>query len=622
MGIAKFFDFGDGIAKFVWVGANMTAFDLPYIMFLTGNNGAVKVEVQGILGGNIIYEEVFEHNSPIFVGGTTAHASRLIVNVVLPVQVDTCVVTVLLYAPISITGLSFPVQYTNLIATDFNGMKEMKNCLTYVANSNASIPIPEAIFTATELTAINVLTVSNVTNIDPRLQGLSHLNILKLGFASSEVIDTDVLLGMPVLSEFFLYVYSRVINDAFMEFSTAFQAHTVLTKLVLGRSGVFSKIPETIANLNLKEFWLQYANLSTTAPNIVNYPLRSGADNTILELLFITGNNQTTANIAQFNNVEKLVALIKIRFLVVYASAAKNTEQLNHIYEMVYSKVYYRPGNTHSDLSLASGYFSTLGVAPTVNTFVHPAFRTIENVDNGLKVVDRVFSNQLLDLRRDGLTAIGSYYTTIRRQGLQLEGNNVDYVLLANPITLASNSNWYVEYEGTLEDIYIGSSSVFNTLAFGDGSGVNDLVFTLRGSVSYFAPQEQPTTTTTFNSTKYAKIRFEFDGAINDELRVYYNHILVFTSQPTIGKGNLVIESIGVRGADGSSPAYPAGANAPYTSTCFMSYLDINGDIYDFNETTGNSITSSLGNLAEIKTKEPTGATYIDTMWQTKDINM
>lgn len=622
MGIAKYFDFNEGVAKFVWRGENKTAFDCPILCQLYGNNGLVRAEVKGIKNNAVIYEQAYELESAFYIGGTTVGSDRLNIPANFPEQVDECIITILVYAPLSINNLYFPTQNT-VTPIDLNGIKELKNSLYYQAYWSASIPLPEEIFGATNLENILLFSVPNISNLDPRLQGLINLKVLRLGFTPDGGINTSVLLGMQSLQEFLLWAYNITINDNYINFSTAFQANTTLKHLLIGRSGNYEKIPESISNLSLEKFSMEYPTFSTIQDNLMTYPLRSAADNTVLKQMIIVGNNLPTAKVLKYPNIEKLKALEEISHNVIYANEQKNIDQLNYFYELVYSKIYYKQGNTHSDTSKASGYFSTLAPVPTANGFVHSTFRKLKVSDNGVKCIDRDYSDKILEMRNDGLTMYGNYYSSIRRKGLQLNDNNVDYVLLPSDVVLNKDADWYVELEGVIGHLYIGSSGYFDTIGFSKLTSAqnNALAFTLQGSATNFLGNEVPTSVTNYDQNKYAKLRIEFDGTTN-KLRVYYNLKLVYENNAITQKNNIIVRSIGVRAGDNSNINYPAGSSSQFCSQAFLSYLDINGETYDFNNTTGNQVTSSSSNTATIKTKHPDGATYINTMWQENTITI
>lgn len=133
-----------------------------------------------------------------------------------------------------------------------------------------------------------------------------------------------------------------------------------------------SDIDPSIANLPL----LKTINVVQNGVGILNltFPLKDNTDNTVLESINIGYNSKIYGDLTYPTNIERLTALKSIDFGR-WIRDNVNT-MFDSFYDMFFSKIYYKVGNSVSETSKASGYFSTLTPVPTVDGFIHSNFRT------------------------------------------------------------------------------------------------------------------------------------------------------------------------------------------------------------------------------------------------------
>ena len=145
---------------------------------------------------------------------------------------------------------------------------------------------------------------------------------------------------------------------------------------------------------------------------MINYPLKNNTDNNVLEVIQIIGSNASTIHILKYGNIERLINVETIAMNVVFANQAKNIEQFNYFYDLIFSKIYNETDNAKagysiSEISRNSGYFST--VAGLSSGFVHPKLRTINMTDNNTTIKDdSIVSVKLVELRALGMTLVGN----------------------------------------------------------------------------------------------------------------------------------------------------------------------------------------------------------------------
>jgi len=218
----------------------------------------------------------------------------------------------------------------------------------------------------------------------------------------------------------------------------------------------------------------------------------------------------------------------------------------------------------------------------------------------------------------------------INFNGVTLTTADASYIKLPNLIRFIPNDVFYFEAEvviktdGNIGGLFIGGSTLFYSVFFR---------FNMQGAIKLFQFNNGVTNSNAINDfaltninllNRYVKYRMEGDGT---NVKVFINGLLIYTGDYSVGTGfNSVFElkTIGARTweVDNLSTAdYPYNSNA-YTSQCLINYIDINGDLYDFQEGSGNTLTSSQGNVATIHHINPDPNYLNNEIWQKELITL
>lgn len=379
--LKDFFTSSSKSAVFVWESHNKASFTAPHLVTAYGNTGNVIARCEGFVNNIRVHDE---SNSAIVTVVNSANIMSSITN--LQQTCDVVRITITLEDTSNLSRLYFRTasySFSSWVIVGSTGYANIPSATKVDAYwYETYVPITENIFKAENLQELLIDNVLGITNLDERFFSLSALKKLHIGFSTNETLSGNFFLGTKNLEEFRHKNYQKILSDNTISIPLEMQVNVKLVNFGFKYYNFNSEIPSSLANLNLKQFVLDNCSLSTSQDNILNYPLRSNQNNNVLELLQIIGYNQPTAFIVKYDNIEKLTVLDKISHNVIFSNQQKNIDQLAYFYELVFSKCYYKQGNSFSDASLTNGYFSTLTSPPSTDGWVHPTFRNLHMNDN------------------------------------------------------------------------------------------------------------------------------------------------------------------------------------------------------------------------------------------------
>ena len=218
----------------------------------------------------------------------------------------------------------------------------------------------------------------------------------------------------------------------------------------------------------------------------------------------------------------------------------------------------------------------------------------------------------------------------INFNGIKLTMEDASYIRLPNLIRYIPNDVFYFEAElviktaGDIGGLYIGGSTLFYKSHFRFNMQSATKLFQFNNGITNGNATNDFALTNTNLINRYVKYKMVGDGT---NVKVYINGLLIYSGAYSVGTGFssvFELKTIGVRTweADNLSTLdYPFNSNA-YTSQCLINYIDINGDLYDFQEGSGNTITSSLGNVATIHHINPDPNYLNNDIWQKELITL
>lgn len=218
----------------------------------------------------------------------------------------------------------------------------------------------------------------------------------------------------------------------------------------------------------------------------------------------------------------------------------------------------------------------------------------------------------------------------INFNGIKLTTADASYIELPALIRFEPNDVFYFETEvviktdGNIGGLFIGGSTLFYRSLFRFNMQAATKLFQFNNGITNGNAINNYALTNTNLVNRYIKYKIEGDGT---NVKVTINELPIYTGSYSVGTGFssvFELKTIGVRRweADNLSTVdYPYNSNA-YTSQCLINYIDINGDLYAFQEGSGNLVTSSLGNVATIHHINPDPNYLNNDIWKKELITL